>query len=50
MKEKDDDEVEVFENLKDQNEKEDGVTQNIIPLPRPPVPFPQRFVKKEEKY
>jgi len=35
--------------LKDETEKEAEVTQKVVPMPRPPPPFPQRLVKKNEE-
>ncbi|KAH0737555.1 hypothetical protein KY290_036260 [Solanum tuberosum] len=47
--EKDEDEIEFTEGPKDNDEKEAEVTQNVVPMPRPPPPFPQRLVKKIEE-
>ncbi|XP_049376924.1 uncharacterized protein LOC125841797 [Solanum stenotomum] len=40
--EKDVDEMKVTGEMKDVVEKEDDLTQKVIPMPRPPPPFPQR--------
>ncbi|XP_049371952.1 uncharacterized protein LOC125836842 [Solanum verrucosum] len=50
--EKDDDEIEVTGESKNATEREAEITQKVVPMPRPPPPFPQRLVKKngEEKY
>uniref|UniRef100_M1DFB2 Integrase core domain containing protein n=1 Tax=Solanum tuberosum TaxID=4113 RepID=M1DFB2_SOLTU len=47
--ENDEDKIEVIEGPKDNAEKEAGVTQIVVPMPRPPPPFPQRLVKKTEE-
>ena len=45
---KDDEVVEVSGELVDKAVKEAGVPQKLIPIPRPPPPFPQRLLKKTE--
>ncbi|KAK4707466.1 hypothetical protein R3W88_032958 [Solanum pinnatisectum] len=47
--EKDDDKIEVTRVSKNATEKEAKVTQNFFHMPRPPPPFPQRLVKKNEE-
>ncbi|KAK4737122.1 hypothetical protein R3W88_000819 [Solanum pinnatisectum] len=47
--EKDDDEIEVTGESKNATEKEAEITQKVVPKPRPPPPFPQRLVKKNEE-
>ncbi|XP_049365811.1 uncharacterized protein LOC125830674 [Solanum verrucosum] len=47
--EKDADEIEFTGESKDATEKEAEVTQKVVPMPRPPPPFPQRLVKKTEE-
>uniref|UniRef100_M1DL60 Integrase core domain containing protein n=1 Tax=Solanum tuberosum TaxID=4113 RepID=M1DL60_SOLTU len=47
--ERDDNEIEVTEEFKNATEKEVEVTQKVVPMPRPPPPFPQRLVKKSEE-
>ncbi|KAK4708716.1 hypothetical protein R3W88_029641 [Solanum pinnatisectum] len=47
--EKDEDDIEVIEDPKVYTEKEAEVTQKVVPMPRPPPPFPQRLVKKIEE-
>jgi len=42
-------EVKEIEQPKNQVGKEDKATQNIIMMPRPPLSFPQRLVKKPEE-
>ncbi|XP_049357604.1 uncharacterized protein LOC125822257 [Solanum verrucosum] len=48
----DDDVVEVSGETESATDKEEEVTQKVVPIPRPPPPFPQRLVKKtkERKY
>uniref|UniRef100_M1DTH2 Integrase core domain containing protein n=1 Tax=Solanum tuberosum TaxID=4113 RepID=M1DTH2_SOLTU len=46
---KDDDVVEVTGESENATEKEDEVTQKVVPIPRPPPSFPQRLVKKTEE-
>ncbi|KAK4713604.1 hypothetical protein R3W88_019511 [Solanum pinnatisectum] len=49
---KDDDMVMVTRESENATEKEEEVTQKVVPIPRPSPPFPQRLVKKtkESKY
>ncbi|KAK4737224.1 hypothetical protein R3W88_000921 [Solanum pinnatisectum] len=49
---RDNDEVEVTGESKNATKKEAEVTQKVVPMPRPPPPFPHRLVKKtiEGKY
>ncbi|KAK4706807.1 hypothetical protein R3W88_033639 [Solanum pinnatisectum] len=47
--EKDDDEIEVTGVSNNSREREEEITQKVIPMPRPPLPFQQRFVKKNEE-
>ncbi|KAK4731210.1 hypothetical protein R3W88_024198 [Solanum pinnatisectum] len=47
--EKDDDEIEVSGEYNNATEKEAEITQKVVPMPRPPPPFPQRLVKKNEE-
>ncbi|XP_015161557.1 uncharacterized protein [Solanum tuberosum] len=47
--EKDADEIEVTGKTKDVAEKEVELTQIVVPMPRPPPPFPQRLVQKTEE-
>ncbi|XP_049344684.1 uncharacterized protein LOC125809056 [Solanum verrucosum] len=42
-------EIEVTEGPKDSVEKEAEVTQKVVPMRRPSLPFPQRFVNKTEE-
>ena len=44
----DDEVVEVSGELEDKTRKEAEVPQKVTPMPRPPPPFPLRFVKKTE--
>ena len=44
----DDEVMEVSGDLGDKTVKEVEVLQKATPMPRPPPPFPQRFVKKTE--
>ncbi|KAK4721674.1 hypothetical protein R3W88_011907 [Solanum pinnatisectum] len=46
---KDDDVVEVSGESENATEKKVEVTQKVVPIPRPPPPFPQRLVKKTEE-
>ncbi|KAK4716475.1 hypothetical protein R3W88_014813 [Solanum pinnatisectum] len=46
---KDDEEIEVTGESKNAIEKEAEITQNVVPMPRPPPPFPQRFAKKNKE-
>uniref|UniRef100_M1D9P3 Integrase core domain containing protein n=1 Tax=Solanum tuberosum TaxID=4113 RepID=M1D9P3_SOLTU len=46
---KNDDAVEVSGESENATEKEVEVTQKVVPIPRPPSPFPQRLVKKTEE-
>jgi len=46
---KDDDVVEVSGESENAMEKEAEITQKVVPIPRPPSPFPQRLVKKTEE-
>ncbi|XP_049349787.1 uncharacterized protein LOC125814378 [Solanum verrucosum] len=43
------DEIEVTGESKKTTDKEAEVTQKVVPMPRPPPPFPQRLVKKTEE-
>ena len=45
---KEDDVTEVREESENATEKEAEIPQKVVPLPRPPLPFPQRLVKKTE--
>ncbi|KAH0678939.1 hypothetical protein KY284_020024 [Solanum tuberosum] len=45
---KEDDMIEVREKSENAIEKEVKVSQKVVPIPRPPPPFPQRLVKKTE--
>ncbi|XP_049382845.1 uncharacterized protein LOC125847223 [Solanum stenotomum] len=45
----DGDEIEVTEETKNAIEKEAEIAQKVIPMPRPPPPFPQRLVQKAEE-
>ncbi|XP_049394624.1 uncharacterized protein LOC125858885 [Solanum stenotomum] len=47
--EKDEDEIKVSEDPKIDTEKEAEVTQKVVPMSRPPPPFPHRLVKKTEE-
>ncbi|KAK4724150.1 hypothetical protein R3W88_026929 [Solanum pinnatisectum] len=47
--EKDEDEIKVTEIPKNDTENKVEVTQKVVPMPRPPPPFPQRLVKKTEE-
>ncbi|XP_049358801.1 uncharacterized protein LOC125823463 [Solanum verrucosum] len=42
----DEDEIEVTGETKHAVEKEAELTQKVVPMPRPPPPFPQRLVQK----
>ncbi|XP_049410588.1 uncharacterized protein LOC125873770 [Solanum stenotomum] len=46
---KNDDVIEVNEELENATKKEAEITQKVIPMPGPPPPFPQRLVKKTEE-
>ncbi|KAK4729672.1 hypothetical protein R3W88_022660 [Solanum pinnatisectum] len=46
--EKDEDENEVTEYPKVDTKKKSEMTQKVVPMPRPPSPFPQRLLKKTE--
>lgn len=50
--ERDDNEIEVIRESINAAEKEADITQKVVPMTRPPPPFPQRLVKKmgEGKY
>uniref|UniRef100_M1DWJ6 Integrase core domain containing protein n=1 Tax=Solanum tuberosum TaxID=4113 RepID=M1DWJ6_SOLTU len=45
---KEDDVVEVREESENATEKEAEISQKVVPIPRPPPPFPQKLVKKTE--
>ena len=45
---KEDDVIEVREKSENATEKEAEIPQKVVPIPRPPPPFPQRLVKKTE--
>uniref|UniRef100_M1DEH6 Integrase core domain containing protein n=1 Tax=Solanum tuberosum TaxID=4113 RepID=M1DEH6_SOLTU len=45
---KEDEVVEVREETENATEKEAKISQKVVPIPRPPPPFPQRLVKKTE--
>uniref|UniRef100_M1D9V1 Integrase core domain containing protein n=1 Tax=Solanum tuberosum TaxID=4113 RepID=M1D9V1_SOLTU len=45
---KEDDVVEFREETENATEKEAKISQKVVPIPRPPPPFPQRLVKKTE--
>ncbi|KAK4737404.1 hypothetical protein R3W88_001101 [Solanum pinnatisectum] len=47
--EKDDYEIEVTGESKNATKKEAKITQKVVIMPRPPPPFPQRLVKKNEE-
>uniref|UniRef100_M1D9K3 Integrase core domain containing protein n=1 Tax=Solanum tuberosum TaxID=4113 RepID=M1D9K3_SOLTU len=47
--EKDDNEIEVTGGSKNVIDKETEMTQKVVPMPRPPPPFPKMFVKKNEE-
>ncbi|KAK4717993.1 hypothetical protein R3W88_016331 [Solanum pinnatisectum] len=47
--ERDEDKIEVTRESKNATEKKAEVTQKVVPMPRPPLPFPQRLVKKTEE-
>ncbi|XP_049399807.1 uncharacterized protein LOC125863875 [Solanum stenotomum] len=47
--ERDNDEIEVIRESKNATENETKVTQRVVHMPKPPTPFPQRFVKKTEE-
>ncbi|KAK4729927.1 hypothetical protein R3W88_022915 [Solanum pinnatisectum] len=44
-----DDEIEITGESKNAIEKEAEITQKVVSMPRPPPPFPQRLVKKNEE-
>ncbi|XP_049359237.1 uncharacterized protein LOC125823925 [Solanum verrucosum] len=46
---RDDDVIEVHEEPENAIEKEAEITQKVVPMPRPPPPFPQKLVKKTEE-
>ncbi|KAK4727058.1 hypothetical protein R3W88_031975 [Solanum pinnatisectum] len=46
---KDDEEIEVTGESKNAIEKDAELTQKVVHRPRPPPPFPQRLVKKNEE-
>ncbi|XP_049357939.1 uncharacterized protein LOC125822566 [Solanum verrucosum] len=46
---KDDHVIEVNEKPENATEKELEITQKVVPMPKPPPPFPQRLVKKTEE-
>ncbi|KAK4727053.1 hypothetical protein R3W88_031970 [Solanum pinnatisectum] len=46
---KDYEEIEVTRESKNAAEKEAELSQKVVPSPRPPPPFPQRLVKKNEQ-
>ncbi|KAK4717902.1 hypothetical protein R3W88_016240 [Solanum pinnatisectum] len=46
---KGDDVIEVTGAFENATEKEVEITQKVVPMPRPPTPFPQRLVKKTEQ-
>ncbi|XP_049364537.1 uncharacterized protein LOC125829343 [Solanum verrucosum] len=46
---KNDDVIEVNGESENATEKEAEITQKVVPMPRPPSPFPQRLVKKTEE-
>ena len=45
---KEDDAIEIREEFENATEKEAEISQKVVPIPRPPPPFPQRLVKKTE--
>ncbi|XP_049372849.1 uncharacterized protein LOC125837821 [Solanum verrucosum] len=47
--ETDGDEIEVTEETKNATENEAEIAQKVVPIPRPPPPFPQRLVQKAEE-
>nr|ABI34335.1 Integrase core domain containing protein [Solanum demissum] len=44
-----DNEIEVTGESENATEKEVQITHKVVPMPRPPPPFPQRLVKKTEE-
>jgi len=40
----DGDKIEITEETKNATEKEAEIAQKVVPMPRPPPPFPQRLV------
>ncbi|XP_049368385.1 uncharacterized protein LOC125833281 [Solanum verrucosum] len=45
----DGDKIEVTKETKNTTEKEAEIAQKLVPMPRPPPPFPQRLVQKAEE-